>query len=143
MKTKKENRLIVGDKQWAETIPQWLLDEVEGERMMLGLGSVINPECEKVGDAEIIVYLMTASLRAPLSSENVNIYLFLTAKLTERRHKEIPDFLKESLERGLTNYEQGELRELRSMIYNQRGGEIQNPILSLIEKRRSILLSEG
>ncbi len=81
----KENRLVVGDVGWAETIPDWLLEEVKAERFFLGLGSLIS-DCEKVGDAEACVYLYTASLRQPLDHYQAEVYIYLTAKLGEINH---------------------------------------------------------
>ena len=130
----KENKLIVGSIAWAQDIPEWLLEEVKSERLIYGLGVMINPDCSKVGDAEIIVFLMTTALQAPISREYTNIYMFLLAKLTKRRNKEMPGFLKESLKRGLIGDEERELRELQDMIYHKRGGEIQHPILNFMRK---------
>jgi len=126
---KKENRLVVADSGWAEQIPEWLLDEVRAERLTLGLGDLISPDCEKVGDAEVCVYLYTASLTAPMSSEDMGIYFYLTAKLMKRVGQELPDFLAEKLERGLSADESRELEHLRNDIYSKRGGDISHPIL--------------
>jgi len=128
----KENRLVVGDRSWAEDIPEWLLNEIRAERMILGLGSIIKPDCEKVGDAEVIVYLMTASLRSPISSEYTEIYVYLTAKMMKKRGKQLEDFMEKKLKNGLTDYEERELKELREMIYRKRGGEINHPVLNLM-----------
>ena len=133
MKKQKQNRLVVGSLAWADTIPEWLLNEVKAERMLLGLGSIINPEIEKVGDAETIVYLMTASLRQPLSREHTEIYVYLTAKLMKKRDKEVTEeIMNKKLEQGLTDYETQELKKLKQMLYEKRGGDIDNPLLNML-----------
>jgi len=66
-------------------IPDWLLEEVKAERLVLGLASILRPELEgAASDAEVCVYLYTASLRAPMAPEYVQVYLHLVAKLMKR-----------------------------------------------------------
>ena len=108
----KENRLIVGDKSWADTIPEWLLDEVKAERLIYGLVGLINPDAPRVGDAELCVYLYTASLRAPMYDEHNQIYIYLVAKLMRKQGKELQDFMQEKLDRGLSLDEERELKAL-------------------------------
>ena len=127
-----KNRLVVGDMSWADTIPDWLLEEIKAERLIYGLAGISNPEVPKVGDAEVIAYLMTASLRAPMPSEYVEVYVYLTASLMKKRDKEIPDFMTEKLEHGLTRYEQQTLEDIKSKIYTARGGEINTPLLNFM-----------
>lgn len=128
----KKNRIIVGSRDSLDIIPSWLLEEVKAERLIYGMGSLINPECQKVGDAEVCVYLMTASLNAPMSHNYSNIYIYLSVNLMKRKGMEIPSDFKEHLERGLSIDEERELDELRSMIYHKRGGEIDTPILNML-----------
>jgi len=127
-----KNRLVVGDASWADMIPDWLLEEIKHERIIYGLAGISNPEAPKIGDAEVAAYLMTASMRAPMPSEYVEIYTFLTAKVMKRQGKELPDFMAEKLERGLTQQEEYELKELRSMLFDKRGGEIDTPLLNVM-----------
>ena len=78
---KKENRLVVADIGWAESIPEWVKEAIREERMINGLIGIMSGE-EEVGDAEVLVYLYTANLRGPIShylSEVLNplkIYLY-------------------------------------------------------------------
>lgn len=131
---KKENRLVVGDIGWAETIPAWLLEEVKFERMMYGLGGLINPNAPKVGDAEVAVFLYTASLRAPLSANHTALHIYLTGNLMKRKNKDtkLPDFIEKKIKEGLTEYEERELKSLKEMIYTKRGGEISHPLLDVM-----------
>jgi hypothetical protein len=135
---KEKNRLVVGSAEWADSIPEWLLEEVRAERLILGMCSIrkeLAPE-DAVGEAETAVYLMTASFRQPLSSEHTNIYVYLTAKLMKRKNgedKPLDPMLEEALTRGLTDGEKDELRDLKRMIYDKRGGEIDSPILNMLK----------
>ena len=131
-----ENRLVVGDASWADMIPDWLLEEIKFERLIYGLATISNPEALKIGDAEVIAYPMTASMRAPMPSEYVEIYTYLTAKVMKQQGKELPDFMAEKLERGLTQQEEYDLKELRSMIFDKRGGEIDTPLLNAMRTLR-------
>ncbi len=134
MKKTKENKLVVGSKTWADVIPEWLLEEIQYERVTLGLINLINPDSQKVGDAEVIAYLMTASLLTPLPSELTEIYTFLTAKMMSKKGKNMDQFLQDKLERGLSEYERTELERLRNTIYKQRGGDISHPLLDVLRE---------
>ena len=130
MAKKKENRLVVGAREWADTIPEWLLDEVKAERLIYGLASLMGRR-PKVGDAEVTVYLMTASYRSVLSSEHTNIYMHLVTRLFKKRDKEVPESIRKD---ELSEWEEHELEELRDMIYHSRGGEIHHPLLDAIRQ---------
>lgn len=138
----KENRLVVGDLNWADTIPDWLLEAVKHERLTLGLVELIpgdvestpgeeNAEVPNVGDAEVCAYLYTASLHAPMSAEHSQIYFYLGAKVIQQYQPDtvLPPMMTEAIDRGLTNWEARVLIDLRHMIYRKRGGEITHPIL--------------
>ncbi len=140
-----KNRLVVGDASWADIIPEWLLEEIKHERIIHGLAGIARSDAPKVGDAEIAAYLMTASMRGPIPSEYVEIYVFLTARLIQKRGQKLPDFMTEKLERGLTQYEEHTLNDLKSDIYRKRGGEIDTPLLNVmrafkkeIEKKKDV-----
>ena len=130
----KKNRLIVGDMCWADTIPEWLLNEVKAERLIYGLVGLINPDAPRVGDAELCVYLYTASLRAPMYDEHNQIYIYLVAKLMRKQGKELQDFMQEKLDRGLSLDEERELKALKDMIYSRRGGDINHPVLNFMRE---------
>ena len=129
-----KNRLVVGDASWADMIPEWLLEEIKAERLIYGLAGISNPEAPKVGDAEVMAYLMTASMQAPMPGEYVEVYIYLTARLMKRQGKELPVFMVEKLERGLTKYEEYSLENIRSDIYRARGGEIDTPLLNVMRE---------
>ena len=130
----RKNKLIVADLGWAETIPEWLLNEVRAERLILGLAGICKDleDWQKVGDAEVLIYLYTESLKQPLSREHFNIYLYLFNKIMRRRGKEIPEDLK--FNRELDRYEEHILRELKYIIYSRRGGDIDHPVLNAMRE---------
>lgn len=78
--------LVVGDRSWAETLPEWLLKEIAAERVARGLAEIIDKEVSKVGTAEVCAYLMTAALSAPLTYEYTEIYIYPTAELMQKRN---------------------------------------------------------
>lgn len=125
----KENRLIVGSAQWAETIPEWILDEIRTERMVLGLAGITNPDIQKVGNAEVVAYLYTAGLAGPLHHDTAELYIYLVSKLSKAKGKTLEDFMEEKLKNGLRPDEELELNHLTSMIFQKRGGNIRHPLL--------------
>jgi len=132
---KKQNNptpLVVGDLSWADTIPDWLLNEIKAERMAYGLAKIMDKDVPKVGNAEVCAYLMTSSLRAPLRYEYTEIYIYLTAKVMQKRDTQLEPLFKEKLDKGLTDWEQRELDELKSDIYSKRGGEVNHPLLNIM-----------
>jgi len=138
---KKENRLVVGAREWADTIPEWLLEEIKAERMIYGLVCLVDGARAKVGDAEVAVYLMTASHRSILSSEHVNIYMYLVTQLFKKKDKEVPEDIRKD---ELTEWEEHELEELRDMIYHSRGGMIKHPLLDAMRHlKKDIERKEG
>jgi len=140
MASKSKNRLVVGDAEWAKDLPGWLLDEIREERLMLGLGELINPDCTKVGDAEMVAYFMTLSARQPLSSDDTKIYLYLATRVLKRRNIEVPEDIKVE---ELTDWELRQLEEWRERIYHWRGGEIDHPLLNAMRQlKREILRDE-
>lgn len=131
MAKQKENRLVVGDRTWVGAIPEWLLDEVKAERMVYGLASMMNGGRPQVGDAEVAVYLMTASMRQRLSSEHTNIYMYLLTRLFAKKEKGVPEDIRRE---ELTDWEEHEFRELKDMIYHTRGGEISHPLFDALKQ---------
>lgn len=125
----KSNPVVVGNATWADTIPEWLFDEIKAERLLYGLASITNGDRTRVGNAEVTAYLYTASLGAPLSHEYTNIYLYLSSQLMKKRGKDIPEEIKQG---ELTNYEKHCLEELKAHIYRRRGGEINHPLLNVM-----------
>lgn len=129
--------LLVANVGWGETVPEWLKSEVQAERMinsMVDLMGKGKDEVEsKIGDAEVVVYLMTASLVAPIDREHTNIYLHLAGKVLKRtkRMKEMPDDIK--IEK-LSQDEEREFKELRQKIYRGRGGDFQHPVISFLKE---------
>lgn len=128
-KSKKSNSLVVGDREWAKSLPKWLLEEVKSERLISGLAGIMTDEPSGVGDAEVAVYLFTASLRAPLTHEDSEIYMYITTQLAKRRKTKLPKGMKKE---KLTEYEQSLLEQMRRMIYDKRGGEIEHPVLDML-----------
>ncbi|WP_457601583.1 hypothetical protein [Hydrogenivirga sp.] len=64
----------------------------------------------EASDRELIAFLMTASLQAPLRSEYVDIYTYLCTKVMESRGIEVPEDIRTE---RLGKYEEEVLKELR------------------------------
>ena len=111
---RQENRLVVANKGWAETAPEWLLKEVETERWISGFASLLGKGEKTVGDAETCLYLYTLGLTAPIDYEHTQIYLYLASSLMERRGVKVPDEIKVS---KLSDWEQHLLKQLKYELY--------------------------
>lgn len=109
--SKKGNRLVVADGGWGETIPSWLKDEVVTERLL-------NPD--KVGDAEVCLYLYTATFKAPMEYNMGGVYVYLSSKIMKRKGIELPL----EVEDKLNPDQERDLDQLRRDIYKARGGKI-------------------
>lgn len=142
----KENRLVVADIGWAETIPDWLKKAVETERLGEGFADVLGKGNDgRAGLAEVCVYLYTASLRHGLDYHHGQIYFYVMGKVTERHQGKAPDlpFVKEVLEKGLDVDEQRLLDQLRSELYRKRGGVIRHPLFDALKTLRKEIFSQA
>ncbi len=126
--------IIVSNTEW--DVADNIIKEVQAERMINALCDLMKPNTlekdDLVGDAEVIAYLMPATLRTPVSSEISDIYLYCCRRVMVRRRKEPPDFLDEYKE--LSNYRKKRLKELKLKIYNSREGKYQHPFLSALKE---------
>ncbi len=141
---KKEIKLVVGDAGWADTLPEWLLEAIEHERVVLGIARTADAGVPQVGNAEVCAYLYTASLRAPMSAEHSNIYFWIGASVMEQHNpgKELPEIMADAVARGLTEGEFRELKELRAMIFRKRGGAVKHPIIDALEIMKAEFLKK-
>ena len=135
MINKKNTPLIVADTAWAESLPEWLKNEISSERMLLGLldqvsKKTLTPE-EQIGDAEVVAYLMTASYVAPMDRDFANIYLFTTGRLMKKvKNIDMPQDIKVD---KLTSDEERKLKDLKLFIWNSRGGKFKHPIIDILD----------
>jgi len=142
-KIKKANPIIVALGGWEESLPDWLFNKIQAERMINGMSAFLIKDrqkkkeySEKVSDTEALVYLCTSSSQKVLDSHHTNIYLYLTRKIMIEEKKiteeNIKDFEFLNVEK-LNDYEEMKLKELKQHIFNSRGGKITHPILSFLE----------
>lgn len=136
-----KNRLVVADAGWAQDLPDWLLEEIAAERLVLGMTALTREmaDHEKVGNAEMVAYFMTASLRAPLSHEEADIYVCLAAQVMQKKGKELTDFMQTKLEQGLSEDENWKLTRMKTEIYRKRGGNIESPLLKILGEFKKTL----
>ncbi|MDP2907074.1 MAG: hypothetical protein Q8O03_03980 [Nanoarchaeota archaeon] len=121
----KKNKLIVADKGWLETAPEWLIENVKKERQLSAITDLRPDAKEEVGDAEMCLYLYTLSLKMPMTAEMTKIYMYLCNKLLKQKDIEIPDGIKID---GLEEYEEKELDKLKHELWVKRGGRIHTPV---------------
>ena len=143
---KKENRLVVADIGWAESIPKWIKEAVAQERLINGLIGITTGK-EEVGDAEVLVYLYTANLRGPISHYLSEVFIYLTGVCLQRHKKtklnSLPDFCREKVKQGLSEDEKREFEELKQDLFRSRGGKISSPLLDVLRDLKKGKLKGG
>ncbi len=112
---------------WSDITPEWVLEEVKTERMLLGLITILKPGINPVGDAEVLAYLMPASMRAPFTHEYYEIYMYIAIRVMDRAGKKVSDEIRQDT---LSPDSERELKDLRHIIYTKRGGDINHPLLN-------------
>ena len=131
----KNTPIIVADTAWADSLPDWLKNEIQAERMILGLlnkssKTTLTPE-EQIGDAEVVAYLMTASYVAPMDRDFANIYLFVTGRLMKKvKNIDMPQDIKVD---KLSSDEERKLKDLKLFIWNTRGGKFKHPVIDMLD----------
>lgn len=131
-----ENRLVVADRGWAETAPEWLLNEIKAERMVQGFCDVMGKGEETVGDAEVCLYLYTANLKGPINRDLGEVYIYLSSKLVKRRKPKtkLEPFMEEKLKQGLNPDEEREYLKLKRNLYRIRGGRVKSPLFDALRE---------
>jgi len=109
--------LIVHPGGWDEDLPAWLREAVIGERVAR---AAVAGDDDLATLAEVLCYLFTASLAAPLSHEWAEIYINLAAQYMAARGAILPEDMQP---RPFTECEEALLRDLRRDIrHRQKGG---------------------
>ncbi len=78
---------------------------------------ILKGNFDKVTDTEVMIYLSSASMAAPLSQEYFNIYLYCFQKTMKKISIEVPPDLLEV--KNLTDYEEQLMKELKCWIWNK------------------------
>jgi hypothetical protein len=113
--------IVVFPGGWADTIPQWLREAVTLERLIENVRALKEGDMTAT-DAEACIYLYTACLTQPPDSDWAEIYFYIATKVYERHRTKSsgvimpPDIRVETI----SGYQKGELRQLKSWIYEQR-----------------------
>jgi len=92
---------------WEDTVPEELRREVLKQR----IEKMVNGGWNEATDAEVLCYLMTASLVQPLSSDWTQIFLYEGAQFMPQLREAVPATPKE-----LSDYQKSELRDLKCKI---------------------------
>lgn len=106
---------------WGDTLPDWLKHAVTMERLFENLKGVRGEEMTGT-DAEVVCYLYTASLEAPMDSEWTNIYIHVAGRVYEKWRtpdSKVP-FPDDIRVEKLSQYETQELASLKRWLYEHR-----------------------
>jgi len=131
-KKKAENRFVVADAGWADSIPDWLRKEISWERTTKGTAAILTGSeegPETVGDAELLAYLYTAGLSEKLPPDLAQIQLYLGTKVLDKAKITFDDDIRVT---SLTPDQEQEFKKLRRTIWKVRGGRISDPYLDIL-----------
>ncbi|KKM68811.1 hypothetical protein LCGC14_1457090, partial [marine sediment metagenome] len=125
---------------WEDTVPGWLKEKVWQQRVAM----IQNGGWSEATDAEVVCYLMTASLIAPFDGDWTNIYTYEVALFMPQVRESLPDTPK-----VLSDYLQMQLRDLKHKIRGsqlkrrskgRRGGNMAKRKLVLEESDGSVIM---
>lgn len=113
--------IIVMPGGWGDTLPSWIKEAITLERL------VANMEAIRTGvmmgtDAEACAYLYTAGLTNHMGHDWTQIYLYIASKVYEKHRSpnsgvKVPEDIRVE---SLDSYQMGELKKLKSWIYESR-----------------------
>jgi hypothetical protein len=110
--------IIVMPGGWGDTLPDWIRQEITVERMVENVKAIKNEELMGT-DAEVVAYLYTASLEAPMDSDWVEIYLYMASKVMKRHTKqEMPADMR--VIEKLTRNQEDDLLRFKRWLYETR-----------------------
>ena len=110
--------IIVMPGGWGADLPEWIREEIIVERMIENMKSAKGEEMMGT-DAEVVAYLYTASLEAPMDSDWVEIYLYMASKVMKRHTKqEMPADMR--VVEKLTRNQEDDLLRFRRWLYKTR-----------------------
>ena len=99
---------IIAFTGWEDVVTEDMKTKIQMERLA-------NPLIETATDYEAMVYLHTASLATPLSTEMTNVYSYLFSKYHGEQAKRIGVYSD-----NITEMEQRELSKLKKWIYDKQ-----------------------
>jgi len=109
--------IIVYPGGWGDTLPDWLKSAVTLERLTMNMKEIRGEEPTGT-DAEACAYLYTTSFAAPLDSDWVQIYLYVSGKTCSHwgSRKIPPDIAVDSL----NDWQRNQLERLKAWLYQRR-----------------------
>lgn len=105
-------RPIIVANAWGESVPPWMVEAARIERLLNQMKGV-----DDATDADVAIYLYTASMEAPLTHDGAQVYLYLTTKLCRDHGKDVPEDI--AVEK-LTDDQERFLKELRYDVHRNQ-----------------------
>ena len=113
-------------------LPDNLIQDIKSERMISSLLNMACPDMDYkdlVGDAEVVGYLMPATGRSPLRSQEAKYIYIVSARLLKRKSIEFKEGVEE-----LSEYQMQRLNELKNGYLKNEEGKENNPIISALNE---------
>jgi hypothetical protein len=112
--------IIIYPSPWGDDIPQNLKEQIPLERLIMNMKVLHEGKGVPVGDLEALVYIFPRTMEAPMTDEQMHIYIHCFNKAMEFMHMEVPEDLKQKKWEELNNYEMGILDGLKRFIWDRR-----------------------
>jgi len=118
--------IIVYPGSWADTLPEWLKNAIQAERMVMNI-KALNGEEITGTDAEACAYLYTACLCFPFDHDWTDIYLYVAGQVYSRHRSQesgvqVPEDIRVE---KLDDQQMRDLCRLKDWIYRRRVAERQ------------------
>ena len=97
----------------AEGEEGWLPDQLRDD----ALAEIRKPGRKEISDVEVVAYLSTASMAAPLQTDYAEIYVFLASKYLKKKSGHKPPI---NAPKSLTSDQQRKLDQLRHHIFHDQ-----------------------
>lgn len=111
--------IIVYDESWGRDLPDWIRTQIQIKRFEEGLKQT-DEGIKEASNEEILAYLYTCSLVAPMTEEWTRIYQSIFQNVVGNKigEKNLPADFQEEIE--LSEQEENELRNLKVWIFKKR-----------------------
>ena len=110
--------IIVYDEGWGETLPDWIRQRIRLERLLENITANNKGDGHLGTGAEVVAYIYTASLAAPISEDWARIYIHVAGQ--EYRLAGAGQFPDDLRIDSLTSDQERKLNQLKAWIYRMR-----------------------
>jgi len=112
--------IIIYPSPWGEDIPENLKQQIPLERLIMNMKVAHEGKGVPVGDVEALIYMFPRTMEAPMTGEQMKLYIHLFNQAMKFMRVAVPEDLKQKKYEELNNYEMSQLDDLKRFIWNRR-----------------------